>query len=337
MSGTVVARQRRRPFVGLLRLTSFNIFALFVVLGVVFTLLSPSHRMVDPDNLSILFGLGAEFNMIALAVGLLMICGEFDLSVGSILVFCSFVLMELVNAGVNIALASVLTLATGCVIGLLNGFITVRAGIPSFITTLGTMMIWRGVTMFWSEGLQKPFDVSSYVVFGKIFSEPAGGVVPVQLVWFVGIAVVLWLVVHRMRLGNWVFITGDNRLAARAMGVNTDAVKMGCFALVGLVCALVAIMQISRTGAFSSRAGDGWEMKALAAAVIGGTSMTGGVGSMAGVFWGALTVSLIENALAVLRIPYFWSYTVFGVVIVASVVATAVFARRRGSVGRETG
>jgi simple sugar transport system permease protein len=322
--------------VGLLRLTSLNVFIIFLVLGVVSTLLSPNHRMVDPDNLSVYFGLGAEFNIVALAVGLLMICGEFDLSVGSILVFCSFVVMKLVFAGLPILPATLITLVVGTAVGFLNGFITVRARIPSFITTLGTMMFWRGVTIFWSEGLQKPFDITEYPIFAKLLSDPIGRVFPVQVIWFVAIAVLLWLLLHRQRLGNWVYVTGDNPLAARAMGINTNAVKIGTFAFVGLVCSFVAILQIARTGAFTSRAGDGWELRAIAAAVVGGTSLTGGVGSMAGIFWGALIISLIENALMVLRIPYFWTYTVFGVVIVGSVILSAFLGQRRAGFGRES-
>ncbi len=266
MSAMRSARSGKSRLMFLQRLTSINVFLLFLALGIIFTILSPSHRMIDPDNLSVYFGLGAEFNIVALAVGMLMICGEFDLSVGSILVFSSFALMKLVTAGVPIFPACILTLAIGGAIGMLNGFITVRAGIPSFITTLGTMMVWRGVTIFWSEGLQKPFDATPYVIFSKIFSNPLGGALPVQLVWFIGIAVILWFLLHRMRLGNWISITGDNPLAARAMGISTNAVKMGTFAFVGFLCALVAIMQMARTGAFSSRAGDGWELKAIAAA-----------------------------------------------------------------------
>ena len=337
MSTAPVRSSRPHALAGLVRLTSLNVFILFLLISVIFTLLSPSHRLIDPDNITVYLGLGAEFNIVALAVGLLMICGEFDLSVGSILVFCSFSVMKLVFAGVNIYLASAITLAIGAAIGFLNGFITVRARIPSFITTLGTMMFWRGVTVFWSEGLQKPFDTTSYFVFTKVFSDPVGGVVPVQFLWFLGIAVILWFALHRRPVGNWIYVTGDNSLAARAMGINTNAVKIGVFAFVGLICGLVAIMQISRTGAFTSRAGDGWELRAIAAAVVGGTSLTGGIGSIAGIFWGALIISLIENGLLVMRIPYFWTYTVFGVVIVGSAILSAFLDKRRSSLGRETG
>jgi len=335
MSSPPARGKRPHPLSALMRMPSLSVFGLFLLLGLIFTVFSPHHRLVDPDNLAVMLGLGAEFNIVALAVGLLMICGEYDLSVGSILVFCSFAEMRLVYAGMSIYLASAITLLIGAGIGLLNGFITVKARIPSFITTLGTMMFWRGVTVFWSEGLQKPFDTSSYGLFSKIFSDSVGALVPVQFLWFMGIAIVLWFFLHRRPVGNWVYVTGDNPLAAKAMAINTDWVKMGVFAFVGLICSFVAIMQIARTGAFSSRAGDGWELKAIAAAVVGGTALTGGIGSMAGIFWGALIVSLIENGLLIMRIPYFWTYTVFGVVIVGAVILSAFLGKKRSGFGRE--
>jgi simple sugar transport system permease protein len=275
---------------------------------------------------------GAEFNIVALAVGLLMISGEFDLSVGSILVFCSFIFLKLIDTGMYLLFAVTITLGAGVLIGLLHGFITVKTGIPSFITTLGAMMFWRGVTLLWSEGLQKPLEISQFPVFNEVFTGKVANVIPVQFIWFVGIALCLGLVVHFHKFGNWIFTTGDNKLAAKAMGINTDRVKMICFSIVGLICSLVALMQIVRIGIFTSRAGDGWELKAIAASVIGGTALTGGIGNIAGIFWGALIISVIDNGLVVLRIPYAWTFTIFGVVLVSSVIVSLYIEKRRLSV-----
>ncbi|MDK2897134.1 MAG: simple sugar transport system permease protein, partial [Candidatus Atribacteria bacterium] len=122
--------------------------------------------------------------------------------------------------------------------------------------------------------------------------------------------------------------TGDNQEAARAMGINTHLVKIICFMIVGVLCAFVACSQISRTACFTSRAGEGWEFKAVAASVIGGTSLLGGIGSMGGIFAGALVISVIENGLVVMRIPYSWTYVVFGLVILFSVFSNALVQRR---------
>jgi len=130
-----------------------------------------------------------------------------------------------------------------------------------------------------------------------------------------------------------VYTTGDNKEAARAMGINTDRVKTICFMIVGVLCAFVAVMQIVRVSSFFSRAGEGWELKAIAASVVGGTFLMGGIGSMTGIFLGAFTISVIENGLVVLRIPYFWTYVVFGLVIIFSVLSSMYMERRKLSHG----
>ncbi|MFW6138913.1 MAG: ABC transporter permease [Spirochaetota bacterium] len=317
----------------LIRIRSLSVFLVFLLLCVAFSILSPGHRFMSKENMEVFLALGSEFNIVALGVGMLMISGEFDLSVGSVLVFCSFVFLKLVKSGMFILPAVFITLAAGCIIGAAHGFITVKTRIPSFITTLGAMMFWRGLTLFLSEGLQAPLEAEKYLLFNHIFTGKIANIVPAQFIWFVGIALALGMVVHFHRLGNWIYTTGDNRLAARAMGINTDRVKMACFAAVSLLCSLVAIMQIARVGSFTSRAGDGWELRAIAASVVGGTALTGGIGSMAGVFWGALIISVIENGLVVLRIPYYWTFSIFGVVIISSVLISLHIEQRRIALG----
>jgi simple sugar transport system permease protein len=333
MNETAPEKKGKRLLLSLLRMRSLNVFFIFLILFVVFTVLSPGHRFTSRENLELVLAFGAEFNIIALAVGMLMISGEFDLSVGSILVFCSFVFLKLFDSGLHVLLAAICTLGIGTLIGLGHGYITVKTGIPSFITTLGAMMFWRGVTLFWSQGFQKPLETVQFPVFTSALTGIVAKVVPVQLLWFIGIMLVMAFIIHFHKFGNWVFATGDNKLAAKAMGINTDRVKMACFAVVGLICSLSAILQIVRVGTFSSRAGDGWELKTIAASVVGGTALTGGIGSMVGVFWGALIISIIENGLVVLRIPYAWTYTVFGVVIVCSVIISNFIEQRRLGLG----
>jgi len=313
----------------LVRIRSFNVFFIFGILFLVFFLLSPEHRFLSRDNMDVFLALGAEFNIVALAVGMLMISGEFDLSVGSILVFCSFVFLKLFDVGVHVLPAAFITFAVGTIIGYIHGFVTVKAGIPSFITTLGAMMFWRGVTLFWSGGLQRPLDTEAFPLFTSALTGHIAGVIPVQFVWFVGFTLIMVFIVHHHRFGNWIYSTGDNKLAAKAMGINTDLVKIACFCTVGFICSFVAVMQIARIGVFTSRAGDGWELKAIAASVMGGTALSGGIGSIFGIFWGSLVVSIIENGLVVLRIPYAWTFSIFGGVIITSVLVSMYIEKRR--------
>ncbi len=213
--------------------------------------------------------------------------------------------------------------------GLLNGLVTVKGHIPSFITTLGAMMFWRGLTLLLSEGFPAGFDLAASPRFTAFFTGTIAGLVPVQAVWFVGFALALGAILHSHRLGNWIYSTGGNPPAARAMGIPVGRVKTLCFAIVGLLCAFVGVMQVVRVGSCFSRAGDGWELKAIAASVVGATALMGGRGSMPAIFLGALIIMIIENALVMLRITYFWTYMVFGLVIIGSVLSRTIAQRGR--------
>ena len=311
------------------RTRSMSTFIIAALLFALFSLFSPGRYFATLDNLLIFLATEAEFAIIALAVGVLMIAGEFDLSVGSVLAFCSLTFMKLLGVGVNAVLALLIAIVVGMLVGLFNGIITVKAQIPSFITTLGGLMLWRGITLFWSGGLQQGLELEKMPGLYAAVGGAKFGFIPVQFIWLVGITVVAVFFMSYHKVGNWVYVTGDNKLAAKAMGINTDRIKIASFMLVGAAVGFVAVMQMFRASTFTARAGDGLELTAVAAAVIGGTALTGGIGSIAGVFWGAMVISLIENGLVMMRIPYWWTFTVFGGIIIFSVIVAKIIEARR--------
>ena len=331
----VKASRKNKFGSALVRMRALNVFIIFVLLFIVFAVFSPGHRFLSGENMQLFMSIGAEFNIVAIVVGMLMIAGEFDLSVGSILVFSSWYVFVLYNAGVLILLTFILVLCIGGIVGFINGIITVKAKIPSFITTLGTMLLWRGVTLLWSGGLQAGMDLEQNPIMYKAITGTIGNLIPAQFLWFLLIVLIIALVMHFHKFGNWIFTTGDNKMAARAMGINTDRIKIICFMVVGTAVAFVAVMQMYRASTFSARAGDGWELKAIAASVVGGTALTGGIGSMMGIFWGALVISIIENGLIFLRINYWWTFTVFGVIIVSTAIISKYLEQRRSMIGAE--
>jgi len=305
-----------------------GVFLILVVLIVVVTLYSPGNNFIRVDNLRSLGSLGSEFGIVVLGVGLLMIVGEFDLSVGSVLAFCSLVFIWTNELPLNPFLGLVITLAAGVMTGLINGLITVKGKIVSFVTTLGAMMFWRGLTLMLSGGEMRGISLDAHPFFVQLFTGDWFGFFPAQGFWFLLIALILTLVLHQRRFGNWIFATGDNVLAARSMAINTDMVKIISFIIVGVLVAFVAVIQTTRLSAFSSRVGTGWELKAIAAAVVGGTSLRGGIGNMVGIFLGALIIIVIENALVLARLPYEWTYMAFGLVILFSVLLDLFLEKR---------
>lgn len=302
--------------------------AIFVAVVVIGTLYSPDNNFIRVANLKNLGTFGPEFGVVALGVGLLMIAGEFDLSVGSVLAFCSLVFTWTNELSLNPFIGLLITLAAGVITGLINGVITVRGRIVSFVTTLGAMMFWRGLTLMLSRGEMQAVHLDAYPLFMQLFTGEWFGFFPAQAFWFLLFTVILTLILHQRRFGNWIFATGDNVMAARSMAINTDMVKTLSFIIVGLLVAFAAVIQTTRLSAFSSRVGTGWELSAIAAAVVGGTSLRGGIGNMIGIFLGALIIIVIENALVLARLPYEWTFTVFGLVILFSVLLDLFIERR---------
>jgi simple sugar transport system permease protein len=313
-----IAPSRAIPFFA--RFRNAGVLAVLLLLVVGAGLFTPQHTFVGIANIKTLLALGSEYGIVFLGIGVLMIAGEFDLSIGSVLAFCSFVFTMLLGSGVPPFLAILVTLACGALIGTLNGLIVVRANIVSFVATLGTMLSWRGLTEILSGGTIRTVALDRNSLFFQLFTGEVGGVFPAQAIWFLLFAAILYLVLNRGRFGNWIYATGDNPQAARAMAIPTGLVKILCFALVGALCAFAAAIQTTRLTAFSVHMGTGWELRAVAAAVVGGTSLKGGRGSMLGIFLGALIIVVVENMVGQARLAYEWTYMVFGLVILGSVL-----------------
>jgi simple sugar transport system permease protein len=149
----------------------------------------------------------------------------------------------------------------------------------------------------------------------------------VQILWFLFFAILLGFILHYHRFGNWIFVIGDNQTAARAMGIDTERVKIVCYLLVGFLCSFMGLMQCLRTESFTANQGVGFELKAIASAVVGGTSLTGGMGSMLGVFLGTITIQIIESGLILMGAPAFGISAFIGAVIILFAVLNRYITR----------
>jgi simple sugar transport system permease protein len=228
--------------------------------------------------------------------------------------------------GVAAEPAIILALLSSSLIGLIHGIITVKSGIPSFITTLGGMLVWRGAALLITGGQPRYFTVSQPVaglISGRIFPF-----INAQLLWFIFLTLILWIVLERTKFGNHIYATGGNKEVARYMGVNTDYVKILCFILSSLLAGLGGIIQSTRLGAALPNQGDGLEFDAIAAVVIGGTSLMGGYGTVFGTVIGEFLSRIIENGLIIIRAPSYYFRLYIGVVIIIAVVLNLYMAKR---------
>ncbi len=302
------------------------LFLLFQLLCVGGALLFPdSFRYLTPSNVALLQRAIPVIGIVALGVGLLMITGEYDLSVGSVYTLAGYSMALLYAAGVSPVAALLLTLSIGIVIGIVNGLVTVKTGIPSFIATMGSMLLVRGLVRWLSEAGAVSFRPGG--TFASIFTGSIFGV-EAAFIWFVLLAGVAALLLHRSRLGNHMFLVGGSERTARAVGIHTHRVKVVAFALSGLVAAMAGILSITRVGTATPAQGIGMELRAIAVCVIGGLFLSGGRGTVLGIVIGACILYMVEDVLLLLRAPGFYLDVFVGAILVVAVIANTALARR---------
>jgi simple sugar transport system permease protein len=308
-----------------LRYKDISIFIITAVFLGIFSVIN--KQFLSSENLSIIIKTMPELGLVAIGMTMLIIAGEFDLSVGSTFALAPFIMAALnERAGVNQVFSLAACLTAGAAIGFVNGVITTKIGIPSFITTLGTMMAWRGAVLLISAGFPQSFQRD--LPIAKAFAGSLGGF-PVQFFWFIGLAVVLWVILEHQRFGNWTFVTGGNKSASIAMGIPVDLVKIVNFCVVGALAALAGSIQVFRMGSAYSNAGQGLELSAIGATVIGGTLLTGGSGTMIGTVMGTVIIFAIENIIILMRAPAFWFRTFIGIIVIVAVTAHILIQGRR--------
>jgi simple sugar transport system permease protein len=291
-----------------------------------FSLSSPKFLTVS--SITAMFTLASELGIIAIGASFLMISGEFDLSVGSVFALSTLIFTRLANIGVHPLLAFLLSLMISALLGSLNGIITIKMHIPSFITTLGTMMLWRGVLLYVTGGFPVSWNADKgflYLLGGRLFAG-----LRITGVWFVVLTLIFMVLLNKIRYGNWVFATGGNLEAARESGVNVERVKLTNFTLCGLLAGLSGTCNLARYLISQPMLGSGMELEAIAASVIGGNLLMGGYGSILGTFLGALLMGIIRTGLIMVGVaPYLYS-ALTGIIVIIAVIVNTTVRRRAG-------
>lgn len=295
--------------------------ALLVVLTLMFAFRS-NGVFLSADNLRGILGLLPEVGLVSIGVTLLMICGEFDLSVGSMFALMPVCVAVMTNHGVSFVPAMLLGLAIAAVVGFANGFITLVFNIPSFIATLGMLFMVRSLTVVLTGGF--PPLLSSELPIG-IFTQFVGpaGILRVSFIWFAVVALIAGAMLGGSNFGNWIRATGGFLDAAKSMGVPVWRVKMSCFVICSMLAGFAGTIQVFRLGSALPSIGDGLELQAVAAAVIGGTALTGGVGTVLGAIVGALLIRVIDNGLVMSQVDANWFKFAVGGLTVFAVVANS--------------
>ena len=241
---------------------------------------APTASSSRAENLRGVLGLLPEVGLVAIGVTILMICGEFDLSVGSVFALMPMAFAIMLNAGVPFVPAVLLGLAIAAAVGFVNGYVTVKFAIPSFITTLGMLFMARSLTVVISGGFPPLLPEVPSWIFTQYVGP--GGLIRMSFIWFVGIALLATAMLSLTNFGNWIRSTGGFLEAAASMGIPVNRVKIVCFMLCSMLAGFAGLIQVLRLNSPLPSIGVGLELQAVAAAVIGGTALTGGIGTVLG-------------------------------------------------------
>lgn len=309
----------------IVRAREFGVILVCSAFFIVFSVFA--EGFLSADNLLTIMQQVAILGIVAVGMTYVMIAGEIDLSVGSMYGLLGIVLAHLVTGiGVPVWGALVIVIVLGVLLGALNGWVAVQFKIPSFVVTLAGLVIYKGAGLLISGGL--PVLGSKIPEFKAVF---AGFPLPsfsAQTIWMIVIVTVGAFVLTRTKFGSDVFSTGGNREAAQGAGINTGLIKIQTFAITGGLCALAAVMTVALLGSATPLAGQGLELSVIAAVVIGGASLYGGVGTVWGSFIGAILTGMIANALVLFGVDSNWQFIATGFLILGAVLINTAVSKR---------
>ncbi|SIT15441.1 ABC transporter permease [Paracoccus saliphilus] len=330
-----------------------------VILVTIFFLITADRTMFTLSGIMNFLTPAAQLGILGIAAAMLMIGGEFDLSIGSMVAFTGLIFGVLaVNMELPLILAIPLTMACAAAMGALNGYIVIRTGLPSFIVTLAFLFILRGATLvglkLFSGGSTQLRGVRSAVegdfltpifsgdAFGGLFrwlaelgvvekfgsGMPKVPGIPVEILWFIGFALLATYILLKTPSGNWIFASGGDSNAAENSGVPVKRVKISLFMLTACAAALVAVITVIDAGSTDARRGFMKEFEAIITAVIGGCLLTGGYGSAIGAFFGAIIFGMVTIGLTYTNFDQDWFQVFLGGMLLLAVIFNNVIRKR---------
>jgi simple sugar transport system permease protein len=296
-------------------MNELSLFVAIVVLYVVFT--STANGFLSFNNQINILRDAATIGIAAWAATLIIIAGEIDVSVGPMVAFISVILAYLLQGGVPTPLAFALSIVIGALLGSIAGILRACFDVPSFVGTLGLWSALRGTALFVTDAL--PVSIGRNDIVDAL-DRPVLGIPPAAIIMLVLFAVFAFIS-RKTAFGRSVFAIGGNAQAAFLSGISVSRIRVALFAIAGAMAAISGILLVSRLGSGNATAATGLEFDVIAAVVVGGTSLSGGRGSMLGTLLGVLVITLIGNGLVLLGINPFFQQVVRGLIIVVAVLA----------------
>jgi ribose transport system permease protein len=306
-----------------------GIFILLAVVCVVLAILSPSF--LDGTNLQNLARLIGIYGIFSIGMGIVIMTGGIDLSVGSVFALLGVILsMLLVEWRISPFLAVVIVVGITTLLGLINGLLITKIKMQPFIVTLCGLLFYRGLSRFIANdntkgfGSAEGFETLKFLATDSIFG------IPTPFILLMIISAIMWVVLHRSVWGRYLFAVGRNEMASKYSGINSDLIIMSAYVLCGLLAGIAGIVLAFYTNSVSpSSHGNAYELYGIAAAVLGGCSLRGGTGSIIGILIGTALLQVLQNLVNLLGIPSSLNFAVMGVVILLGVLADQLLQRKK--------
>jgi ribose transport system permease protein len=306
------------------RNSTFVIGCVLILMIIVASVFSP--YFLDPFNLQSLMRDLAFVGMVAVAQAMLLLIGELDLSVGTMASLAGILGgLLMTKGGVNPYIAFIIGVLLGGLFGLINGLIVTRLRLNSMVTTIGMTGVYGGITLVITKGRAITKIPEAITGVGK------GNFLGIPIPFYIGVIVMvlLTLFVRKTKTGRYIYAIGNSRTTAEMLGIKVDNIRVLCFTIVGFVSALAGMLYVARLGSAQASIGSEWPMNSIAASVIGGVALSGGIGNPIGSFIGAAIISIIGNMIVLFGVNIYWQQAVSGIVVVVAIALPSLLSIMR--------
>lgn len=295
-----------------------GIIAVLLLMGVLLSIGTPFF--LTSSNLISLFRQISNNLYIALGMTFVIILGGIDLSVGSLVAMCGVITVaNIVNTGLPIGAAIAIGLFLGAFAGFISGVLIAQFRVPAFIITMAMMNIARGIAYLYTGARSTRIFVESFNAIGSGYV----GIVPLPIIYSVIFVIIFSILLNRTKFGTYIYAVGGNRESAHLSGVPIKKVEIACYTISGFMSAFAGLVLCARMFSGQPSIGEGYELDAIAACVLGGISMSGGVGKISGTVFGAITIGMISNGLNLMNVSSYWQLVAKGFIIVVAILIDA--------------
>jgi ribose transport system permease protein len=304
------------------RISKSGMLAISGVLALMIIIASiTSPYFLDIYNLQSLLRDLAFIGMIGIGQSLLLLIGELDLSVGKIASLCGILSgMMMVTVGMNPILTVIFGVALGALLGAVNGTIISKLQLNAMVATIGMQGVYGGINLVLTEGKAITGIPKSISFIGKGNVGP----IPMPFIFTIIVLILILFLVKKTKTGRYIYAIGNNKDAAKILGIKVDRTRIFIYSIVGMISALAGILYVARLGSAQSAIGESWPMNSIAASVIGGVALTGGIGNPAGALIGAAIISIIQNMIVLFGVNMYWQSAVSGFVVVIAISFSSI-------------